>query len=82
MNDYNLIILPTSKYANIYSKDPNIKTVWSCTIVDTNAFIKDKNKRVDDMSRNEIINNIKELLDVNPTKVTFSDGLKKLMEDG
>lgn len=78
MNDYNLIILPTSDYATTYSKDPNIKTVWSCTIVDTNAFIKNKNKRVNEMTRDEIVNNIKELLDVDPYKITFSDGLQKV----
>jgi hypothetical protein len=78
MNDYKLIILPTSKYADEFTRNSDIKTVWSCTIVDTNSFIKDKNKTVNDMTKKEIIDNIKELLNINPFKTTIYDGVEKI----
>lgn len=80
-NDYNLIIIPTSDFTKISSKDSKIQTVWSCTIVDTNVLIKKFNKTVNQMSRDEIINDVlKELYkftNTYPTYVTFYDGLKK-----
>lgn len=78
MNDYNIIILPVSEYLDKYSMDPEIKTVWSCTIVDTSVFIKDKNKTINDMTSDEIINNVKELLQVKPDYVTIYNGVKKI----
>ena len=78
MNDYNVIILPTSKYLKEFTRDKRIKTVWSCTVVDTSVFIKDKNTTVNDMSKYEVVNNIINILKVKPFKITFYDGLNKI----
>ncbi|ADO67046.1 hypothetical protein crov013 [Cafeteria roenbergensis virus] len=84
--EYNLILLPTSDYSKIYSKDSQIKTVWSCTIVDTNVLIKKFNKTVNQMTKKEIINDIvNELLKITkikPKYITFYDGLKKEVING
>ena len=77
MNDYNLIMLPTSNYQTTFSKDENIKAVWSFTIVDTSVFIKRLNKTVDQMNKNEIVSDIINLLKIKPDKITFYDGLHK-----
>lgn len=76
-NEYNLIILPTSQYQKVFSKDEKIKTVWSCTIVDTNKFITKFNKTINQMTKSEIINDIIDILKVKPYKITFYDGLHK-----
>jgi hypothetical protein len=78
MDEYNLIILPTSEYLDIYTKDENVKTVWSCTIVDTSVYINKFKKTVDEMTKEEIINDIIERLNVKPYKYTFSEGLEKI----
>lgn len=77
MNDYNLILLPTSQYQKEFTKNKDIKTVWSCTIVDTSKFIKKFNKTINEMSKDEIINDILNILNVKPDKITFYDGLQK-----
>lgn len=81
MNDYNLIIIPTSKYVEEYTKDKDIVEVWSCTIVDTSVFIKHIGKTVDEMTKEEIINDIIKILNLNNNSnneqfiITYSDGL-------
>lgn len=86
IGDYNLIVLPTSDYSKVYSYDKNIKTVWSCTIVDTNVLIKKFNKTVNQMTQKEIIDDIileiKNKLDVQPKYITFYDGLRKDIVNG
>lgn len=69
-NKYNIIILPISDYVKTFTKDPQIKTVWSCTIVDHTT--------VQDFSKEQIIDEVKKILKVNPDKVTFYDGLQKV----
>lgn len=81
VNEYNLIILPTSDYQEIYSYDKNIKTVWSCTIVDTSIFINRLNKTINQMTKEEIIDDILKIINrevnVTPDYITFYDGLDK-----
>jgi putative oxidoreductase len=79
-NDYNLIILPTSKYATQFTKDNDIKEVWSCTIVDTDKYIERLGKTINQMSKDEIKNDILELLDIdkNNVIVTFYDGTQNI----
>lgn len=69
-NKYTIIVLPISEYVTIFSKDPSIKTVWSCTIVDHTT--------VKDLTKKQIIDEVKSILNVNPYKVTFYDGLHKI----
>ena len=86
IGDYNLIVLPTSDFSRIYSYDKNIKTVWSCTIVDTNVLIKKFNKTVNQMTKKEIIHDIileiKKEINVIPDYITFYDGLRKNIING
>lgn len=81
VNEYNLILLPTSDYQEKYSYDEKVKTVWSCTIVDTNKYISKFNKTVNEMSESEIIDDISEFIynnvGVYPYHVTIYDGVKK-----
>ena len=80
-NDYNLIILPTSYYTKNFTKNKDIKTVWSCTIVDTNNMIKKRGKKIDDLTKEEIIDDVLEIIkittDIKPKYITFYDGTKK-----
>lgn len=80
-NDYNLIILPTSKYTYNFSKNKDIKTVWSCTIVDTSNIVKKRGKKIDDMNKEEIIEDVLDIIkittDIKPKYITFYDGTKK-----
>ncbi|MBA42419.1 MAG: hypothetical protein CMF62_00230 [Magnetococcales bacterium] len=83
VNDWNIIVLETSKFTTNPSKDPKIKTVWSCTIVDFEAYSKRLKKTVNDCNIDEIIEeSIKQLkqngLTRSPTKITVTDGLKKI----
>jgi hypothetical protein len=83
-NDYNLIMLPTSNYAKKYSFDNDIKTVWSLTIVDTTKFINSVGKTVNEMTKDEIINDILNklseyiLIDRNNIIVTIYDGVENV----
>jgi uncharacterized membrane protein YphA (DoxX/SURF4 family) len=80
-NDYNLIILPTSKYTDNFSKNKEIKTVWSCTIVDTSNIVKKRGKKIDDLTKEEILEDVFEIIkittDIKPKYITFYDGTKK-----
>ncbi len=76
-NDYNLIILPTSNYTSNFTKNSEIKTVWSCTIVSTDNFIKKRNKIVNELTIEEIMEDVLEIINVKPKYVTFYDGVKK-----
>ena len=84
-NDYNLIMLPTSKYATKYSYDDTIKTVWSMTIVDTTKYINSVNKTVNDMTKDEIVDDIINKMinmglnmDKDNMVITFYDGVEKI----
>lgn len=76
-NDYNLIILPTSNYTKNYTKKNDVKTVWSCTIVSTDNFIKKRGKTVNQLTKKEIIEDILEIINQKPKYITFYDGTKK-----
>jgi len=76
-NDYNLIILPTSNYTKNFTKNSQIKTVWSCTIVSTDNFIKKRGKTVNNLTKKEIIEDVLEIINVKPKYITFYDGVKK-----
>ena len=70
-NDYNVIILPISNYVEKYTKDKNIKFVLSCCIVDMEMVIKKYNKKIKDLSKKTIIDDILEIIDMKPDKITF-----------
>jgi len=69
LNKYNLIILPISDYQTVFSKDETIQTVWSCTIVDT--------QKINHMTKKQIINDVLNILNLNPDYITFSSDLRK-----
>jgi putative oxidoreductase len=79
-NEYNLIILPTSNYATEFTKDDDIIAVWSCTIVDTDKYIERLKKTINEMTKEEIKNDILNLLNINKNNVivTFYDGTQKI----
>lgn len=81
VNEWNIIILPMSNYLEVFSKDPTIKTVWSCTIVDQNKYSKYLKKYVYECSLEEIKEeSIRQLNIPKPKVFTFYDGLH--MRDG
>lgn len=77
-NDYHIIILPVSQFLHTFTKDNNIKTVWSCTIVDTDYKVSKHNKTINQLSKNTIINDVLQLLNVKPDKITFYPGLQNI----
>ena len=48
IGDWNIIILPVSNWLHKQSKDPNVKTTWSCCIVDKNTKSSFLKKSVND----------------------------------
>jgi len=78
IGDWNIIILPMSKYLKTFTKDPSVKTVWSCTIIDQNKFSSRLKKKVHQCTLVEIEEEIKHQLNIPiNTRITFYDGLKK-----
>ena len=55
-NDWTIIILPVSNWLKPFSKDKNVKTVWSCCIVDMDSKSSHINKTPNECNKNEIIN--------------------------
>ena len=81
IGDWNIIILPMSKYLKTFTKDPSVKTVWSCTIIDQNKFSSRLKKRVHQCTLVEIEEEIKHQLNIPiSTRITFYNGLKKTKE--
>ena len=82
MGKWSIIILPVSKWLTQKSKDPNIKTVWSCCIIDMDTKGSLISKTANDCSHDEIkkecLHQIKQAHRIpTPEKFTISDGLKK-----
>lgn len=76
--EWNIIILPMSKYLDTFSKDKTIKTVWSCTLIDQNNHSSYLKKKIHECSIDEIEQEvIRQLKIPKPKKVTFYDGLHK-----
>ena len=76
--EWNIIILPMSKYLDNFSKDSTIKTVWSCTLIDQNNYSSYLKKKIHQCSIEEITNEVLRQIRVpKPKKVTFYDGLYK-----
>ena len=81
--DWTVIILPVSNWLKTYSKDPEIKTVWSCCIVDMDTKSKRLNKTANECTYQEVLNEcffqIKQVYDIPyPKIITTSRGLKKI----
>lgn len=80
--DWTVIILPVSNWLKEYTRDPSIKTVWSCCIVDMDSVSKRLNKTANQSNYNEVIkeclSQIKESYNIpEPKIITASTGLKK-----
>jgi hypothetical protein len=83
ISNWNIIILPVGDWLIQKSKDPHIKSVWSCVIVDMNSKSTHINKTVNECTSDEILkeslyqlNKIKKI--PKPYKITLSNGLKKI----
>jgi hypothetical protein len=76
-NDYDLIVVNVSKYTDMISKDPNIKSVWSCTVVSTGNNVEKWGKTINQLELDTILKDCLEILKVNPYKVTVYPGLHK-----
>jgi hypothetical protein len=75
--DWNIIILPVSNYLDTFTKDTNIKTVWSGCIVDQSKYSKRLGKKVHECTLEEIQHEIMKQLGIpQPTVFTFTEGLK------
>jgi hypothetical protein len=87
-NDWNIIILETSRFMKNFSKDPKIKSVWSCTIVDFNARSSKLKKSVNECDMNEIIqDSLRQINEtsgkkITPYKITVTPGLTKKIING
>ena len=76
--DWNIIVLPVSNYLDTFSKDMEIKTVWSGCIIDQSKYSKRLGKKVHECSLEEIQGEIIKQLGIPKPKVfTFTKGLKK-----
>ena len=80
--DWNIIITPVSNWLKVISKDPKVKTVWSCTVVLQDVKSKNINKTVDECNLNEFLEEsvfqINQKLKIpQPYKITTSQNLKK-----
>ena len=75
--EWNIIILPMSKYLIEYSRDEDIKTVWSCTLIDQTNFSSRLKKTISECSLQEIEDEVLWQLKLSavPKKITFYDGL-------
>lgn len=75
--EWNIIILPMSKYLIEYSRDKDIKTVWSCTLIDQTNFSSRLKKTISECSLQEIEDEVLWQLKLSavPKKITFYDGL-------
>ena len=83
-NDWSIIFLDKSKTLAIPSNDKNVKSVWSCVIIDLNTKSKFLKKSVNDCDtleeiQNELIRQISEIYGetLKPYKITVSDNIKK-----
>lgn len=76
-NDYDLIVVNVSKFTDQISKDPNIKSVLSCTVVATDNYVKKWGKTINELDLDVIINDCLKILKVDPYKITVYPGLHK-----
>jgi len=81
-DDWTVIILPVSNWLKEFSKDKEIKTVWSCCIVDMDSKSKNINKTANECNLEEVLDEciyqIKKGYNIpKPYKITISNGIKK-----
>tara|TARA_Y100000389_G_scaffold201640_1_gene244877 strand:+ start:368 stop:1711 length:1344 start_codon:yes stop_codon:yes gene_type:complete len=81
-SEWTIIILPVSNWLKTFSKNPKIKTVWSCCITDMTTKSSRINKNANECNLNEVVEEclyqIKKNYKIpNPYKITVSKGLKK-----
>ena len=81
--DWTVIILPVSNWLKKYSNDPDIKTVWSCCIVDMDTKSRRINKTANECDVNEVLEEclyqIKNSYHIpDPKVMTISKGLRKI----
>lgn len=82
LTDWSIEVISISSYSEAASKNPFIKDVWSCVIVNTNAYSNYLQKKVNEIDDiNKVINELIRQLSVShgivirPFKVTTSKGI-------
>ncbi len=81
--DWNIIVAQTNDYHSNFSKDPSIQCVWSCTIIDLNAFNTHLQKTVHECTFNEIVTESIRILEnlcnceLNPKRATRYNGIER-----
>jgi hypothetical protein len=83
LNDWTIIILKVSNWLKKFSKDPKVKTVWSCCIVDMTTKSKNINKTPNECNLKELIDEcmfqINSVVNIpKPYKITISNGIKRI----
>ena len=82
-DDWTIILTEVQKFRKSFSIDANIKTVWSCVLIDTNAYSKRLRKTVNECCYNEVIIECiyqmekKLKTSLRPKVITSYDGLYK-----
>ena len=79
---WTVIILPVSNWLKQYTKDPSIKTVWSCCIVDMDTVSERTKKTANESTHYEVLaeclHQINDSINIpKPKVITTSAGLKK-----
>ena len=77
--DWNMVVLPVSEYLDRFSKNENVKTVWSGCIIDQEKYSKILKKKVRECTLEEIEKEIIRQLNVRdiPKIFTFTGGLRR-----
>jgi hypothetical protein len=80
MGKWTVIILPVSNWLKEYSKDNNVKTVWSCCIVDMDTKSDRINKTANECTKEEIIEECLHQIPrvPKPYHITISLGVKRI----
>ena len=83
-SDWSIIVLPASNWLYNQSKNDNIKTVWSCVVIDMNSKSKRIGKTLNECDIHEALSECvlqlkTQFCDMpSPDKVTISNNLQKI----
>ena len=74
---WEIIVLPTSNFNKDFTRNPTIKTVWSCTIIDLAPLRNLTRIQVINEALHQLSNSINKPLKLKPTFVTISEDVIK-----
>lgn len=80
LTDWSIITLPISNWTTEFSKDPLVKTVWSCCIIDLDAVSNNTGRSANMSSKDEVVSEaVRQLMEnysfPTPYHITTSEGL-------